>query len=170
MIATLLQAAGKPLVLGQWAELARAWSAEDVSAYASVAGDANPLHLDPEFAAKTRFGQRIAHGMLSAGLFGTTLACHIPGAVYVKQDLEFTAPVYLDETVVARIEIASLKRRFVDFTTTAFVVDDDVALELERLECASDDRQGAQVVAEAVGTGRTKQVITGTARIMVPAR
>ncbi|WP_276254186.1 MaoC family dehydratase [Halomontanus rarus] len=80
-------------------------SDEDVRAFAQVSGDTNRLHLNDEFAAETRFGERIAHGTLVSGLISAALA-RLPGlTIYLSQDLEFRAPVGIGDRVSARVEI-----------------------------------------------------------------
>lgn len=71
--------------------------------FAAVIGDANPLHLDEEFAAASRFGARIAHGMLCGSLISAVLGCDMPGpgTVYLKQSLEFRAPVFVGQRIAA---------------------------------------------------------------------
>lgn len=77
----------------------------DVRSFAAASGDTNPLHLDDEFAAKTRFKGRIAHGTLVGGLISAALA-RVPGlVVYLSQDLEFHNPVRIDDRVTAECEI-----------------------------------------------------------------
>jgi acyl dehydratase len=78
---------------------------EDVLAFAGVSGDTNRLHLDSEFAEKTRFGRRIAHGTLVSGLISSALA-RLPGmTVYLSQDLRFLKPVDVDSELTAVVEI-----------------------------------------------------------------
>ncbi|NUB92715.1 MaoC family dehydratase N-terminal domain-containing protein [Haloterrigena sp. SYSU A558-1] len=80
-------------------------SDEDVRAFAHVSGDTNRLHLDDEFAADTRFGERIVHGTLVSGLISAALA-RLPGlTIYLSQDLEFSGPVGIGDRVSARVEI-----------------------------------------------------------------
>lgn len=80
-------------------------SDDDVRAFAHVSGDTNRLHLDEEFAADTRFGERIAHGTLVSGLISAALA-RLPGlTIYLSQDLEFSGPVGIGDRVSARVEI-----------------------------------------------------------------
>ncbi|WP_126661477.1 MaoC family dehydratase [Haloterrigena salifodinae] len=80
-------------------------SDEDVRAFAHVSGDTNRLHLDEEFAAGTRFGERIVHGTLVSGLISAALA-RLPGlTIYLSQDLEFSGPVGIGDRVSARVEI-----------------------------------------------------------------
>lgn len=77
----------------------------DIHAFAVASGDTNPLHLDEEFAERTRFGGRIVHGMLVSGLISAALA-RLPGvAVYLSQTTRFVEPVEPDETLTAVIEV-----------------------------------------------------------------
>ncbi|RQG91285.1 MaoC family dehydratase [Natrarchaeobius halalkaliphilus] len=78
---------------------------EDVRAFAQISGDTNRLHLDDGFAVETRFGERIVHGTLVSGLISAALA-RLPGlTIYLSQDLEFVAPVGIEDRVSARAEI-----------------------------------------------------------------
>lgn len=80
---------------------------EQVKAFADSTGDNNPIHLDEEYAAKSIFGRRIVHGMLSASVFSKIFGTIYPGegTIYVKQSLTFMAPVYVDENYTARITL-----------------------------------------------------------------
>lgn len=93
--------------VGQSAELEKLVTSEDVEAFARITGDFNPVHMDEEFARSTRFGGRIAHGMLSAGLVSAALATKLPGpgAIYLAQTLRFTKPVRIGDTVTVRVEV-----------------------------------------------------------------
>jgi 3-hydroxybutyryl-CoA dehydratase len=104
------------LVVGQAATLERTVTDGDVVAYAGITGDDNPVHLDEAVAAKSRFGGRIAHGMLSAGFISATIGTRLPGpgSIYLGQTLKFTAPVRIGDTVTTRVEVLELvpeKRR-----------------------------------------------------------
>ena len=98
------------LTLGQEASYSTTVSEMDVTKFAEVSGDTNPVHLDEEYASSTRFKGRIVHGMLSAGyisaVFGTKLPG--PGAIYVSQSIKFTAPVRIGDTVETRVKIIEL--------------------------------------------------------------
>ena len=82
-----------------------------IQAFADLTGDHNPLHLDDSYAAGTRFGRRIAHGMIAAGLISATLANDLPGpgSVYLSQTLQFKAPVFPGDTVTATVEVKSVR-------------------------------------------------------------
>ena len=82
-----------------------------VRAFAEVSGDHNPIHLDDEFAASTRFGRRIAHGMLSASFISGVLGNELKErkVVYLSQTLRFTAPVYIGDTVTTTSTVKSIR-------------------------------------------------------------
>jgi 3-hydroxybutyryl-CoA dehydratase len=102
----------------------------DLLMFAGVSGDTNPLHLDEDFASRTMFESRIAHGMLTASLVSTVLGTRLPGpgAVYVSQSIRFLAPVRIGDTVIARAQVAELvtDKRRVRMTTICTVGDKKV--------------------------------------------
>jgi acyl dehydratase len=97
--------------VGHKVTFARTISADDVAVFAKVSGDNQPLHLDPAFAARTRFKKPIAHGMFSAGLIsaaiGTKLAPEFV-AVYLTQQIRFRLPVNIGDTVTAEVEVTAV--------------------------------------------------------------
>ncbi len=99
------------LKVGDTAEMQKTIADEDVRAFAALTGDYNPVHLDEEYATQTRFGRRIAHGMLGASLISAVLANELPGrgTVYLSQTLKFTAPVFLGDTVTARVVVRHVR-------------------------------------------------------------
>ena len=96
---------------GDTASLSRTISDDDIRAFANATGDHNPLHLDEQFAKQTRFGKRIAHGMLSASLISAVIANNLPGqgSIYLGQTLQFVAPVFPGDTVTARVTVTSIR-------------------------------------------------------------
>ena len=96
---------------GDTASLAKTISDADIRAFADATGDRNPLHLDEEFAKQTRFGRRVAHGMLSASLISAVIASEMPGqgSIYLGQTLQFVAPVFLGDTVTARVTVSAVR-------------------------------------------------------------
>jgi len=102
----------------------------DLLMFAGVSGDTNPIHLDQDFASRTMFEGRIAHGMLTASLVSTVLGTKLPGpgAVYVNQNLRFLAPVRIGDTVIARAAVRGLnqERKRVTLETTCQVGDTKV--------------------------------------------
>lgn len=83
---------------------------EMVRKFAEVTGDYNPVHLDEEYAKSTRFGQRIAHGMLSAGFISNALATHLgPGGIYLAQTLKFLNPVYIGDHLIISLKVLNIR-------------------------------------------------------------
>ena len=82
----------------------------DIIAYAALSGDYNPVHIDPEYAAKTMFKERIAHGILSAGYISAVFGMQLPGpgSIYISQTLNFKAPVKINDVVVTTVKIVEL--------------------------------------------------------------
>ena len=99
------------LNIGDTATRTKTITDEDVRAFAAVSGDKNPIHLDEDFAANTRFGKRIAHGMLSASLISAVLANDLPGqgSIYMGQTLKFVAPVFIGDEITARVTVTSVR-------------------------------------------------------------
>ena len=98
------------LSVGQSASMGKTITEADILMFAAVSGDTNPVHLNAEYAAGTMFKQRIAHGMLSAGLISAVLGTQLlgPGTIYLAQNLKFRAPVKIGDTVTATVTVASL--------------------------------------------------------------
>lgn len=93
----------------------------DVKSFSGISGDKNPIHMDENYAEKSHFKKRIAHGLMSASYFSALFGTKIPGegCVYVSQSLEFKRPVYIGDTVTATVivEKIDLKKRRVFFRT-----------------------------------------------------
>src|SRR5512144_2356081 len=108
---------------------------EMISAFADLNGDTNPRHLGDAYAVGTRFGRRIAHGMIAAGLISATLANDLPGpgTVYLSQSLQFKAPVYPGDTLTTTVEVKSARpdKPIVTLTTVCTNQNDVVVLEGE---------------------------------------
>ena len=114
---------------------------DTIRVFADVTTDTNPLHLDDEYAAGTRFGKRIAHGMISAGLISATIANDLPGpgTVYLNQTLKFKLPVFPGDTVTATIEVLTVRedKPIVTLGTVCTNQDDAVVLEGEAVVLVS---------------------------------
>ncbi len=98
------------LRVGDRAELSKTITETDVVLYAGVTGDLNPAHINEEYAKKTFFKTRIVHGMLLAGLISGVLGNKLPGpgTVYIRQELNFLAPVRIGDTITASVEIIEI--------------------------------------------------------------
>ena len=98
------------LRLGQKASFGKTITESEIVLFAAVTGDTNPMHLNAEYAKGTIFGERIAHGMLAAGLITKVLGTQLPGpgTIYLSQTLKFRAPVRIGQTVTATVEVVAL--------------------------------------------------------------
>jgi len=97
--------------IGDSASMTKTFSDEDVRTFAEISGDNNPIHLDDEYAAGTRFGQRLVHGILTSGMISAVLGTQLPGpgSVYIKQTIYFRAPVYIDDTITATVTATKIR-------------------------------------------------------------
>ena len=118
------------LSVGMSAEFAKTITEADILLFGAATGDNQALHFDEEYAAKTQFKGRIAHGMLSAGVISAALGNRLPGpgAVYVAQTLRFKAPVRAGDTLHAKVTIKELlpEKKRVVLDTVASVKDTTV--------------------------------------------
>lgn len=98
------------LQVGMTASTGKTITEADVLLYAAVSTDTNPVHIDAEAAAAGPFGQRIAHGMLTAGLISAVLGTKLPGpgTIYLDQTLRFRRPVKIGDTATATVEVTAI--------------------------------------------------------------
>ena len=98
------------LHIGETAQFGKTISESDVHLYAGITGDQNPVHINESYARETYFKTRIAHGMLCAGLISTVLGNKLPGygTIYIRQELNFLAPVGIGDTITARVEVIEI--------------------------------------------------------------
>ena len=99
------------LQVGQTARRSLTLTSEHVETFARLTGDYNPLHFDEAFAKATRFGGLVVQGGLTTGLLHALVAMDLPGpgSVFLSQTWEFTAPVYIGDTITAQAEVVSLR-------------------------------------------------------------
>ncbi|NLB67527.1 MAG: MaoC family dehydratase [Bacteroidales bacterium] len=125
------------LYIGQEERMSAQFSMEKVKAFANITGDFNPIHLDPVYAAQTIFKENIVHGFLVASLFSTILGTKMPGegSIYVKQNMKFVKPVYIDDTVTAVVSITDInfEKQLVTLNTTCHNQDGVVVIEGDAL-------------------------------------
>ena len=98
------------LSVGERSSFSKTIAESDVYLFAGISGDLNPAHINEEYASKTFFKGRIAHGMLVAGFISTVIGCQLPGpgTIYVKQDLRFLAPARFGDTITATVEVLEI--------------------------------------------------------------
>jgi 3-hydroxybutyryl-CoA dehydratase len=115
------------LSTGMSETLSKTVTQADILGFADITGDTNPVHLDDDFAAWTMFGERIAHGMLSAGLISAVLGTRLPGpgCIYLSQSLKFRAPVMIGDQLSATVTVTEInpERRHITLDTVCSVGD-----------------------------------------------
>jgi len=110
--------------VGEQASLTKTVTEADVATFADLIGDHNPIHTDEEYARRSRFGKCVAHGVFTGGLISAVLGNKLPGpgSIYLSQQLEFLAPVFIGDTITATVEVTSWRpeRRIITFKTDAY--------------------------------------------------
>ncbi|SDG93360.1 Acyl dehydratase [Pseudomonas benzenivorans] len=122
------------LEVGQTASYSKTVEERDIQLFAAMSGDRNPVHLDADYAATTMFKERIAHGMFSGALISAAVACELPGpgTIYLGQQMRFTAPVKLGDTLTVRLEILEKLPKFrVRVATRVFNQRDELVVDGE---------------------------------------
>lgn len=131
--------------VGDSAEITKTIEQSDVDAFANVTGDHNPVHVDEEFAKTTRFGKRIAHGMLTASLISAVLANKLPGegSVYLGQTLQFVAPVFPGDEITARVTVKAIRedKPIVKLETICVNQREEIVIRGEATVLAADERR-----------------------------
>lgn len=124
-----------PYEIGASASRTKIITDDDIRGFAHISTDTNPIHLDEDYAKDSIFGERIAHGMLTASLISAVLANDLPGpgTIYLNQTLKFTKPVYIGDTITATCTIKAVKERskIITFDTLITNQDGDLVLEGE---------------------------------------
>lgn len=108
---------------GQHAAFTKTFTDADVERFIAITGDVNPLHVDDGYAAQTKFGRRVLHGMLTASLFSTMVGMLLPGtgAIYRSQTLHFLRPVHIGDTVTAHFVVRDVDRAKHRLTIDAWI-------------------------------------------------
>lgn len=97
--------------VGDTASTTKQFSSDDVLAFAGLSTDFNPVHVNEDYAKQSIFGQRIVHGFLVGSLISATIASKLPGegSIYLHQDMDFSKPVYLNDTITASVVVVGLR-------------------------------------------------------------
>ncbi|WP_254521983.1 CBS domain-containing protein [Natrinema caseinilyticum] len=142
--------------VGDSARFTKSISADDVETFAEVTGDTNRLHLDADYAAETRFGERIVHGVLANGLISAALA-RLPGlTIYLSQESSFQAPLSIGERVTAVCDVVEdLGRAKYRIETTVVDGDETTVLEGSAVVLVDDLPAMASHERDEATTGRT---------------
>jgi 3-hydroxybutyryl-CoA dehydratase len=120
---------------------------ERIRQFAAASGDTNSVHLDNDYAKTTRFGKRIAHGMLTASLISSILGNDFPGVgtIYLSQSAKFKAPVFIDDEITATVEVTAYRedKRITTLKTTCTNQDGTVVVEGEAVVIAPEPSENA---------------------------
>src|SRR5271157_815815 len=97
---------------GEIATLVKTVTQGDIEQFAELVGDRNPVHVNPDFAKKTRFGRPIAHGMWGLSLVSAVLGTKLPGpgTIYLSQTVQFKAPVFAGDTLTAKVKVLEVRQ------------------------------------------------------------
>src|SRR3954463_13459562 len=128
--------AWQPPAVGSRATGTRTFTDEDVEMFAVLSGDRNPLHFDASFAASTRVGALVVQGGLTTGLFNALVAMELPGpgSVFLHQEWDYPAPVYVGDTVTAEAVVLEARAKK-PITTLACTARSDDGTEVLRGTC-----------------------------------
>ena len=113
------------LKVGQEAILSKTITEADIANFSGVTGDNNPVHISDDFASKTIFKKRVAHGFFTASLISTLIATKLPGpgSIYISQTLKFLAPAYIGDNILTKAIIQKIdkEKRRVNLLTECFI-------------------------------------------------
>ena len=125
----------RPPAIGATATWTRTFTGEDVESFARISGDRNPLHFDADFAARTKVERLVVQGGLTTGLFNALVAMELPGpgSVFLHQEWDYPAPVYIGDTI----------------TATAEVIEARADKPITRLRCVARREDGTEVLRGA---------------------
>ena len=111
--------------VGDFAEIEKKMTLDMVKSFASISEDFNPVHLDEEYAANSRYKRQITHGLMATSLFSGLFGTKLPGegCVYKSQNIRFKRVIYIGDVVMARVEVThvSIEKKVITFTTRCFV-------------------------------------------------
>ena len=117
--------------IGKTVEFSKTITEDDIKKMVEISGDDNPIHLDEEFAKRTIYRGRIAHGLLSLGLVSAALTKLFgPGNIWLNQTFSFTKPIHAGDTLTAKLKIISIdKRKVCTVETLVYNQNDELVLE-----------------------------------------
>jgi acyl dehydratase len=95
--------------IGQVFSSTRTFTQADFNRFAALSGDDNPIHVDAEFAARTKFGRTVAHGMLLYGALCGALSQHAPDVRQLEQSLRFPSPTYAGEEIIVQLTVTEVQ-------------------------------------------------------------
>lgn len=121
----------KKIVVGEEASVSKTLTETDVYNFAGICGDFNPVHIDQIKAEGSRFEKRVCHGMLVASFISTVIGMKLPGegTIYLEQNIRFVKPVYIGDTITAKVKVIDLKKNIVVLETVVKNQNDCIVVE-----------------------------------------
>ena len=111
--------------VGDSAEITKYMTLDMIKAFAAISEDFNPVHIDADYASKSRYKRQIIHGLMASSLFSGLFGTQLPGegCVYKSQNIRFKRPIYVGDEVTAKIEVVNVdvNKKVISFTTRCFV-------------------------------------------------
>lgn len=115
------------IYVGQKASISKTITDADIYNFAGITGDFNPIHINDDFAKITRFGNRIAHGMLTSSFISTVVGMALPGAgaLYLGQTLKFVKPVFVGDTIYVEVTVTEIRKEKKIFIASTIIRNQD---------------------------------------------
>jgi len=139
--------------VGDSAFQSKTFTEDDILSFAEISGDANPVHVDRNYAANTRFKKPLVHGMLTAGLISAVLGMKLPGpgCIYLKQELNFKTPVFIGDTITATVTVIKIREDKPIFTLETICTnqDDLVVIDGQALLLVPDAGQQTSLILQS---------------------
>lgn len=133
--------------IGDQASLTKSFSIAEVATFAQLSLDSNPLHANTEMARQSMFGQPVVHGSLVAGLISAVLGAQLPGpgTIYLSQSLNFKAPVFIGDEVIARVVVTKMRpeKGILTLATTCIRQDGTLVIEGQAVVMHPDLKEAA---------------------------
>ncbi|KAN0055458.1 hypothetical protein ACTA71_008570 [Dictyostelium dimigraforme] len=115
----------KSIKIGDIEEFSKKITANDVKLFSEICSDSNPIHLDEIYSKKTRYGKCIVHGALVASLIPSVVSRSMPGCIYIHEEVAFTNPTFVNDTVKAQTKITDITGKKITFATQCTIVSND---------------------------------------------
>ncbi len=121
--------------IGQTAHFSKTVTESDIYGFAGISGDFNPVHVNRVGAEHSIFKKQIAHGLLGASFISTVIGMYLPGpgTIYMKQNLKFTSPVYIGDTITATVSIEDIQKENAVLNTIVTNQNGDVVIDGDAL-------------------------------------
>ncbi len=149
------------LSLGQTIIAKRTFAQDDFNRFAALSGDDNPIHVDPQFSARTRFGRTVAHGMLLYSALSATWGAHLPGAIQLEQELIFPAPTFVGDEMTFKLVVTALNADEAEMSAQVLRPDGTVTVDGRTRVCLSASAAKRPAASVIKKSGDTAQYYKG---------